>query len=152
MSNFLSVTRARPEDADDDHAGEDFSDEELHVNKHNFRDALKTSMGKGPRNKDANEEEASGDDEQAPKTTLEAFESARTMWPVPENCETPGPCPGTSDIAPEKLAKALAAASASQKRENVRETTDRDMKEPKFRPDHRYTAQDVWSWFEKKKS
>ena len=105
VSNFLSVTRARPEDADDDLGEEDFSDEELQVNKHNFRDALKTSMGKGPRNKNANEEEASDNDEQAPKSTLEAFESARTTWPVPENCETPGPCPGTSDIAPENLAK-----------------------------------------------
>ena len=108
-------------------------------------------MGKGPRNKDANEEEASGDDEQAPKTTVEAFESARTLWPVSENCETPGPCPGTSDIAPERLAQAFAAASASQTRENARDIADRDSKEAKFRPDHRYRAQDAWSWLEKKK-
>ena len=108
-------------------------------------------MGIGPRNQDANEEEASGDDEQAPKTTLEAFESARTMWPVSENREAAGLCPGTSDIAPEKLAKALAAASASQRREHARETTDRDCKEAKFRPDHKYTAQDIWCWFDKKK-
>ena len=70
VSNFLSVTRARPEDVDDDHAEEDFSDEELIVNKHNFRDALKTSIGRGARNVNANEEEASGDDEGAPKSTL----------------------------------------------------------------------------------
>ena len=47
VSKLLSVARARPEDADDDLGEEDFSDEELHANKHNFRDALKTSMGKG---------------------------------------------------------------------------------------------------------
>ena len=108
-------------------------------------------MDNGPRKKVANEEEASGEDEQAPKSTLEAFESARTMWPVSENRETPGPCPGTSDIAPENLAKALAAASASQKRENERESSDRGSKEAKFRPDHTYTAQDVWSWYDKSK-
>ena len=84
---FVSVTRARPEDADDDHAEEDFSDEELIVNKHNFRDALKTSIGRGPRNINANEEEASGDDEGAPTNTLEAFEFAQTIWPVNENRE-----------------------------------------------------------------
>ena len=82
VSNFFFVTRARPEDADDDHAEEDFSDEELHLAKHNFRDALKNSMGKGARKYNTDNEEASGDDELAPNTTLEAFEFARTLWPV----------------------------------------------------------------------
>ena len=63
-----------------------------------------------------------------------------------------GLCPAASVVTPENLAKAFAAASASQKREHTNENIDRGSKEAKFRPDHKYTAQDVWNWFNKKKA
>ena len=46
VDNFLSVTRARPQDdVDELHSDDQFSDEELLVNSNNFAEVVQTRMG-----------------------------------------------------------------------------------------------------------
>ena len=97
LHNFMSVTRARPEEHEEEHSEDQLSDEELQVNKHNFRDALKTRMGSGPQKRDVTEDDV-GEHDNVSKSTREAFDSAHAMWQIPTMHGSPE-LPEVSDIS-----------------------------------------------------
>ena len=79
----------------------------------------------------------------------EAFDSAHSMWQLPLS-EGEARKPQGANIDDDDLAKALAAASASQKKENVtRDPSIGKPGDPNLRTSKAYSAKDVWAWFEK---
>ena len=63
IDNFLAVTQSRPQDDDDMHSDDQFSDEDLIVDAHNFQDVLKTRMSGKKRQDEGNENEDTDDEE-----------------------------------------------------------------------------------------
>ena len=88
IDNFLAVTRARPfEEETLEHSDNEFSDEDLCVDKDNFAMVVKTRMGAG-RKKNLNamgHHSDSENDVEHPEAVVEAFALADALWPVPED-------------------------------------------------------------------
>ena len=94
VNNFLVVTRVRPDDEDPDnvHSDDLISDEELHVDKSCFDEAMSTRMGSGKNSPDAlstfNANENRSTFGSALPTLLDesivdVFPRACLFWPVP---------------------------------------------------------------------
>jgi len=151
LDNFFAVTRARPEEDAGEHSDNNFSDEELDVGAHNFKDILKTRMGTGMERKPAEgENDNASPDDRVPSSTKEAFSSAHSMWHIPEDSAA-STRPRGSDISEENLAKAFSAAASSQRKEFSGPPADGKTREPSLRATGGFTAKDVWMWYEKKK-
>jgi len=158
LDNFLAVTRTRPDEEAEEHSEEDFSDEELVVDSHNFKEVVKTRMGSGAKkgvkqSADLGEQGHDSEEEgnQAAPGTKEAFDFAHSMWEVPHRdgkAERVQPC----NVGPDELEKALAAASASQKLERTVSYDFKDPTDPSLRANKKYSARDIWDWLEKQRN
>jgi len=156
LDNFLAVTRTRPNDDEELQSDDQFSDDELVIDSHNFADVVRTRMGTGGKHAIAassnpGEDIAEGEENnEAAPGTKEAFDFAHSMWEVParDGSAMKGQ---QASLQPEDLDKALAAASASQKRENESKSVAKDPTEASIRAGKKYSSQDVWHWLEEKK-
>ena len=133
VSNFLVVTRARPDEDDDIRSEDQFSDSELLVGEHNFEKIVKTRMGGGlSSKKDSDVNDLEKDDVGVLPSTVEAFSLAQHFWPVP-SAQTEMQRTGESNIDEERLDTALKAAAASQKKEFQSNSLDEKDHDPSVR-------------------
>ena len=102
-----------------EHSDDNFSDEELEIDSHNFNEILKTRMGVGGKKKhdqDHSDLEKNSEDAKVPESTLVAFTSAQNMWQIPSSTAKTTRI-STANVSMESLEKAFAAAALSQKQE-----------------------------------
>ena len=157
IDNFLAVTRARPfEDELLEHSEDNFSDEDLCVDKSNFDDVVKTRMGSGGAKKADSKDAANdmGNSQAHPDAVVDAFNKAEQLWPVTEEAPNKLKYEGVSKLSAEDVDKAIASASASQKKDfadqsHIEQTTKNDA--PTTRQGKAYTDNDIWTWFEQQR-
>ena len=151
IDNFLAVTRARPfEEELHEHSDDQFSDEELCVDKNNFAKIVKTRMGAATRKKKIGiamkSNSDSENDVEHPDAVIEAFALAETLWPVPQD-RNKGSRKGLSKLTDDDINKALTAAKASQKKEHNNNEAELKPWDPKLRKGKAFTENNVWSWY-----
>ena len=142
IGNFLVVTRMRPDQDErgDSDGDELLSDEELIINKSNFKQAISTRArsGKSPADGDASGEQS-----------MDAFKMANDRWTVADDACEKWSTRGDVAMDPKDLKRAFESARASQKKEQSFSAHERSERAASCREAKSYTQDDINNWLRK---
>jgi hypothetical protein len=155
VDNFFAVTRTRPEEEAAGNSDDEFSDDELVIGAANFGQVLKTRMGASTemqqRDEDGMKTGANSSCEETSAGSKQVFDFAHAMWQIPE-IGNDYHRPDLTNISPENIEKALAAAKASRSNDLPDGRTRDKPGLPSLRAASGYSSQDVWKWYEDKRN